>query len=126
MRRILLGVCILILLLVGCVLIREAMDTIHDPIALHLEQATRAALAENWATAQDFLARATSRWEHFHRITAAFADHTPLDEADGLFRQLQFYARAQENPQFSALCARLQEIVRAIRDNHQLNWQNLL
>lgn len=126
MKRLLLGTAILACLLAGGLLSNRAMAGIHEPIAADLRRAGAAALAEDWDAAQDLLQRAADRWAHFHRITAAFADHTPMDEADGLFRQLQIYARTRENPHFSALCAHLQECIRAIRDAHRLIWPNLL
>ena len=126
MRRLLLGAVILTLLLAGGLLTCRTMTDIHDPIAANLRRAGAAALAEDWASAQAFLQQATERWEQFRQVTAAFADHTPMDEADGLFRELQVYARAKENPHFSAICAHLQECIRAIWENHRISWWNLL
>ena len=126
MKRLVLGTAILAVLLASGLLVSRAMADIHDPIAADLQRAAVAALAEDWATAQDLLQQATDRWEHFHRITAAFADHTPMDKVDGLFRELQIYARSRENPHFSAICVHLQECIRAIRENYRLTWPNLL
>lgn len=126
MRRFLLGSVILALLLAGGLLICRTMVTIHDPIAANLRRAGAAALAEDWTSAQAFFQKAADRWEQFHQITAAFADHTPMDEADGLFRELQVYAYVKESPHFSAICAHLQECIRAIRESHRISWWNLL
>lgn len=126
MKRLLLGTVLLALLLAGGVQICRTMADIHDPIAAYLQRASAAALAEDWSGAQTLLEEAAHRWDQFHQITAAFADHTPMDEVDGLFRQLQVYARTHENPHFSAICDRLQECIRAIRESHRLSWWNLL
>ncbi len=126
MKRLVLGTAILAVLLAGGLLVSRAMAGIHDPIAADLQRAAVAALTEDWAAAQDLLQRATDRWEHFHRITAAFADHTPMDELDSLFVELNIYARQQENPHFSATCARLSFLATTIADSHRLTWQNLM
>ena len=126
MRRLLLGTTILAVLLAGGSLLCQTMEDIHAPIAADLQRAGLAALAEDWATAQDLLTHAAVRWDTFRRITATFADHTPMDEVDGLFQELQVYVRTRENPHFSAICAHLQTRIQAIWENHRLTWQNLL
>lgn len=126
MKRLLLGILILGVLLVGGILICRALDGIHTPIVADLQRASAAALAEDWASAQDLLEHASIRWDHFHRITAAFADHTPMDEVDNLFRELQIYGRIQELPHFAALCTHAEECIRAILESHRLSWWNLL
>ena len=126
MKRLVLGTLILAVLLTGGLLVCRAMAGIHDPIAADLQRAAVAALTDDWVMAQDLLQKAADRWEHFHHITAAFADHTPMDEVDSLFRELQIYAHTRENPHFSAICAHLQECIRAIQENYRLTWQNLL
>lgn len=126
MKRFWLGLFILASLLGGSLAIHGALVRIYDPIAADLEQASVAALKEDWATAQDLAQHATVRWEKFHRFTAAFADHTPMDELDGLFRELKIYAGMRENPHFSATCAHLSFMATSIVESHQLSWWNLL
>lgn len=126
MKRMRLGLFILAALLAGCCLIHTALDKIHAPIAADLEQAAAAALNDDWATAQDLAQHASVRWERFHRFTAAFADHTPMDELDGLFRELRIYAGMRENPHFSATCVHLSFLAASIAESHRLSWWNLL
>lgn len=126
MKRLWIGLSILVVLLAGCCLIHTALARIHDPIAADLEQAAEAALMEDWATARDLAQHASIRWEKFHHFTAAFADHTPMDELDGLFAQLKIYAGMRENPHFSATCTHLSFLATAIAESHRLSWWNLL
>lgn len=126
MKRLWIGLSILALLLTGSFLIHAALARIHNPIAADLEQAAAAALNEDWATALDLAQHATVRWEKFHHFTAAFADHTPMDELDGLFRELKIYAGMRENPHFSATCTHLSFLATSIAESHRLSWWNLL
>lgn len=126
MKRLWLGLVIVAVLLAGGILISRVMPAIHGPIATDLNRAAAAAMAEDWATAQDLLTHASVRWERFRTLTATFIDHAPLDQADSLFRELLTYVRAQEGLQFSAACAHLTACITAIGDSHRLSWWNLL
>lgn len=126
MKRFWIGVLILAVLLVSGCLIRTALMRIHSPIAADLKRSAAAALVEDWDTALDLARHAAVRWERFHHLTAAFADHTPMDEVDGLFAELKIYARQRENPHFSATCRRLSALANAIAESHRLSWWNLL
>ena len=126
MKRLWLGLTILaVLLLSGC-LIYNRLDKMLAPIATDLELAAAAALQDDWGTARDLAVHAAIRWEKFHRFTAAFADHTPMDELDSLFAELTVYARQQEKPHFAAICAHLSFLSTTIADSHRLTWWNLL
>lgn len=126
MKRLWIGLSLLVVLLAGGCLIHTALARIHEPIAADLEQAAAAALMEDWATARDLAEHAAIRWEKFHRFTAAFADHTPMDELDGLFAELKIYAGMRENPHFSSTCTHLSFLAAAIAESHRLSWWNLL
>ncbi len=126
MKRLWIGISILALLLVCSYLIHASMAHIHTPIAQTLEQAANAALKEDWATAEQLAHTAAARWSRYHRFTAAFADHTPMDELDGLFAQLPVYAQQRENPHFSATCKQLSFLAAAMAESHRLSWWNLL
>ena len=126
MKRFFLGLLILTMLLCGSLLIHRSLHYIHAPIADDLEQAAHAALREDWGKALSFARRASDRWHQFHRFTAAFADHTPMDELDQLFAQLPFFAHQRENPHFSALCQDLSTLARAMAESQRLSWWNLL
>ncbi len=126
MKRFWIGILILALLLAGSILIHQSLRFIHQPIADDLEQAANAALQEDWGTALFLARRASARWYQFHHITAAFADHTPMDELDGLFAQLPVYAQQRENPHFSSTCRQLSFLAQSMADSHKLSWWSLL
>ncbi len=126
MKRLWIGILILSALLASGCLIREALMKIHTPIAADLQHSAAAALTEDWNTALDLAQHAAVRWERFHHFTAAVADHTPMDEVDGLFAELKIYASQRENPHFSATCRRLSALAEAIAESHRLSWWNLL
>ncbi len=126
MRRLWLGVSILAVLLVLSACTALAVDRIHSPIASDLQQAAQAADREDWTQAQKLVHRARGRWEQYWRFTAAVADHTPMDELDGLFGELEIYLREKEQPHFSVTCQHLSELARAMADSHLPTWWNLL
>lgn len=126
MKRLCIGIVILALLLGGSVAINLAMGRIHRPIADDLQQAGQRALAEDWDAALALFRQADRRWEKYHRFTAAFADHTPMDEMDSLLEELEVYALQRENPHFSATCAHLYFMATAIAESHNISWWNLL
>ncbi len=126
MKRFWIGVVILAVLLSGSFAISATMESIHRPIATQLEQAAQKALEDDWPAALELARQANDRWEKYHRFTAAFADHTPMDEMDTLLEELQVYAQTRENPHFSATCAHLCFMATAIAESHLLCWWNLL
>lgn len=126
MKRLWIGILILAILLSGSLVISLCMECIHRPIAEKLELAAQEALDGNWKDALTLADQAKGRWEKYHRFTAAFADHTPMDEMDSLLEELKIYAHQQENPHFSATCAHLHFMATAIAESHNISWWNLL
>lgn len=126
MKRLWIGILILAILLSGSLAISICMGRIHRPIAEKLELAAQKALDDNWSEALALTRQASARWEKYHRFTAAFADHTPMDEMDTLLEELEVYAVQQENPHFSATCAHLHFMATAIAESHNISWWNLL
>ena len=126
MRRPYLGIAILLLLLAVSSGIWWGVERVHNNISQYLTQAQRAAEAEDWEKAGEYALYAKAEWErHFH-FTAAFADHTPMDEMDGLFAELEVYVQNRESPHFEATCARLILLTQAMADSHSIAWWNVL
>ena len=117
--RTILGIGILIFFLAGGLLSSRFMERTCTPISKLLNQA-----AEN--TDPKLAQKAKNLWDSCHHGIATLADHTPMDEVDGLFRELRIYGRLQEMPHFTALCAHIQECIQSFRESHQLSWWNLL
>lgn len=120
------GVLILTLLLGLTLGISWAMNAIHSPMQQSLEQAADAALAGDLSRARQLGQQANSRWERFRKAIATVADHSPMDEIDKLFSQMQAYAEAEEDTEFAACCVQLARLVKGMADAHILTWWNLL
>ena len=126
MKRSWIGFGLLLVLLVIGLLVTWGMDRLHDPIARELEQAASHGLKEDWSKAIPAAADAKTRWEKGCHFAACFADHTPMEEIDALFAQMEIYAAAEENTDFAAACAELARKVEAMGEAHGLKWWNFL
>jgi len=126
MKRLWIGILILSVLLASGGLSSWAIAGIHAPIALSLHQAEAAALSQDWPQAEQYSRAAYARWQQHWRFTAAFADHTPMDEVDGLFAELQVYCQCREAQHFAATCAHLAQLTEAMAESHSPSWWNLL
>lgn len=126
MKRIYAGIVILALLLGAAFLFAHLMERIYTPLENTLLEAADAALLEDWRTAEALCLRARDHWERYKRVTAILADHSPMDDIDGLFGELEIYLQQQEMPHFAATCHHLARLSQAMGENHALNWWNFL
>lgn len=124
-RRFYLGVGILVLLLSVGLLSGAWVDKSNRQVVEHLAMAEAAARTGTREEALTLTRKAEQLWKKgWHRV-AVISDHTAMDEIDGLFAQMEHYAR-DGDALFGASCARVRELVSAISDGHQLTWWNLL
>ncbi len=126
MRRLVMGIGILALLLTLSAGVAWTMDRIHSPVAQRLHQAAQAADREDWAQAQQLITAAKERWEQYWHFTAAVADHTPMDDLDGLWGELEVYLQHREQPHFSATCRHLAQLAEAMADSQLPTWWNII
>ncbi len=126
MKRIIWGCVILGVLLVLAVLFSVQMNRIHAPLSQCLQEAAQAAAEGNWDAAEHLAGNAAAAWERCKHFTAALADHSPMDEIDGLFSELTVYLEEREMPHFAATCRHLAKLTEAMTENHALSWWNLL
>ena len=126
MKRIWIGIILLTVLLWAGFWISNFMDETHTPIAQDVRRAGNLALEEQWDTAQAFAKRGQDRWKKKRPVTAAIADHEPMDEIDALFSQLDTYAKSEDEVEYGALCAHLASLLEAISQSHSLTWWNLM
>ena len=103
-----------------------AMIRCSQPVSDMVEQAGAAALQQDWDMAEETFREAERRWEKQFPFCAAFADHEPMENINGLFAQLGVYASLRDSHSFAAACAQLSEDIQAIGDAHSLKWWNLL
>lgn len=125
-KRLVLGIAVLSLILSCGLWMTGHMNRTHMHLSHTLRQARDAALAGNWEDARTLARQAELRWQGQHRLTAAFADQTPMDEIDGLFAELQVFSAEEEMPHFSAVCAHLSRLTASMAESHHISWWNFL
>ncbi len=126
MKRSWIGFALLVALLISGLGVTVLMDRVHSPIADNLEQAAMEVSAGDWNRGEGFFGQAKGDWEKWSHVRSCFADHTPVEEIDALFAQLQVYGAAREDAAFSAGCMELAKKVAAVGDAHGLYWWNVL
>lgn len=125
MKRSWIGLGLLLVLLILGLLITWAMGRIHEPIAAALEQAAEYTLQGDWYNAGLQFDSAKESWEKWAHFRTCFADHSPVEEIDAGFAQLQVFCGAQENAAFAGGCMELAKKVAAVGEAHGLVWWNL-
>lgn len=126
MKRGWLGVGILAAFLALGLVVSALACKAHQPAADILEQAAEKTLAGDFAEGIALGMDAKARWKRQWNGTAAIADHSPMDEVDALFAEMEIYARAGEQPHFAACCKELAQRLEAIADAHRFSWWNVL
>ncbi len=121
-----LGAGILAVFLVLGIVTAEAMDNAHLPTSKLLTQAAEKTLAGEFESAVPLGMEAKNRWERQWNGTATVADHSPMDDVDALFGEMEIYAKTGEEPHFAACCKELSQRLRAIADAHKFSWWNVL
>lgn len=126
MKRLWIGVGFLAAILIIGIFITLAFSRLHIPISDALNQASEAAIAEDWEKATALTESARADWEKFRGFTAAVADHEPLEEIDAMFAQLTVLAQQQETAEFAALSAQLARQAQAMADSQSISWWNVV
>ena len=125
-RRFILGILLLVLVLALSVGTALGMKTIHAPAEADLSKAAQLAMDGHWQEATLLASGAYDRWQNFRDITAAFADHNPMDDTERLFREMLVYAKTEEIPHFAACCSELSAMLRAMYETHGFSLKNIL
>ena len=125
-KRWICGLLVLVVLLALGLWIGCSMEALHSPVTEHLNQAARFALQGDMVSAQNKMSRAEKMWHQYRWLTAAVTDHSPMEEIDSIFSQLESYGAADDRVAFASWCSRAGSLVEAIGQAHKLNWQNLL
>lgn len=126
MKRIWLGIALLVVIALLGFWLQFGMDKLHSRAVENLDAAANAALQEDWDTALALFRQAQQDWQKAQSITAAAADHSPMDDVERLYAELEIYARQQETDHFAATCNQLSRMTQAVIDAHRLSWRNLL
>ena len=125
-RRFMLGLVILILVLGFAIATAVGMKAIHKPSEAALNRAAELALNDDMEQAIPLARSAYDRWQKYRRITAAFADHNPMDDTERLFREMLVYAQTDEVPHFAACCTQLSALLKATYETHRFSLKNIL
>lgn len=126
MNRFRIGVGFLAVLLGLSLWVQKIMQNTQEPIAAALAAAEENARSGHWDAAKQYADAAAGRWQESWHLTAAFADHGPMEDIDALMAQLPAFLRQRDEAQFTALCAELIRRVNAMVDAHRLKWWNLM
>ena len=126
MRRLWLGVGVLVALLAAGFWAMAYTDSHQEKICSRLEEAKQAALDEDWEKVRQLTEETGKLWEESWDIWAALSDHTVLDEIDAGFARLEVYCRDGHATDFAAESAALARQIEALGDGHRLDLRNLL
>ena len=96
MKRSWIGFALLLVLLAGGIAATWGMAKCHEPIARDLENAAKTALQGDMARGESLMLQARDAWGRSRHLGACFADHTPMEEIDALFAQVEVYAAVRE------------------------------
>ena len=120
------GLCILVLFFALGFITAVVMNNAHLPTEELLSQAAEKALSGDFEGAVALAAEAKSRWSDHWNGTATVADHSPMDDVDALFAEMEVYARTEEKPHFAAVCKELSQRIQAVVEAHKFSWWNVL
>lgn len=126
MKRLWIGVAILLVLLAAGIFSTIAMERFHHSLSRHLESAVQAAQAEDWEQTREILHQCRSRWQRFRNCIAAGASHETIEEIDSLYSQLDIYLTRRDSPGFALCCTVLRHATAALGEAQSINWWNLL
>ena len=126
MKRLWIGIGLLAAILALGFWTSDRMARCHTAISNTLTQSAQAARAGQWDRADELWQSAQAKWQKNWDFSAILADHTVLDEIDGLFAQAQVYRQNRDATAYAATCARLATAIDALQEGHSLSWQNLL
>ena len=125
MKRSWIGLGLLIVLMILGLVTGSLMERIHRPVADALQQAAGLAQAGLWEQAGAEARAAEQEGAKWSSLRNCMADHTPVEDAEGLFAQLDVYCE-EEDSHFVAVCRELARKVEAIGQAHGLNAWNIL
>ncbi len=126
MKRFWIGVGLMLFFLVSGILLTLFFHRIHAPLSQTLERASEQALSGDWEYAKSLATDAREQWDKYRNITAAVADHEPMEEMEALFFQLEIYTKLERKGEFAAICIQLSQMASAMDESQMLTWWTLL
>jgi len=126
MKRFWIGAGFLGALLACGIWVSCRVGQITEPVVQELKQAEALALEGRAEQARLLAEQARQNWLAHWQTVACFADHSPMEEIDSRFAELEAYGSLDETGDFAAACAALSRQVEAMAQAHAPNWWNLL
>ena len=126
MKRMWVGLCLLLVLLMLGITTSILMPALHLPVAEDLHLASRCALSGDTRQAVSAFRSARQRWEKYRDITASVCDHQPQDDMDALFAEIAFRAETGQWAEFGAGCARLAVMAEDMAKLHGISLPQIL
>ena len=123
MKRIWLGVGLLVALLVVGVALMQITNRQMETLSQAVEKASE---TQSWEEAITIVRSAQAQWQQKRQLIAAFSDHADVDGVDQIFAQLEVYQRYGSRLEHAAACAQLSEALLNLVEAHALTWWNLL
>ena len=124
MKRIWFGVALLFVMLILGLGSSNLMERIHENQAEDLSRAAECAMADNWAGAEKYLQSARREWDRNRSLISGLSDHEPMDQAEGLFSQLEVFAASRDRVSFGSTCRYLSSQLEALGKSHSLSLPN--
>lgn len=126
MKRLWIGIGLLAAIMILGSWTSQRMADIHTAISDNLHQSAQAAQAGQWNKADELARSSQTQWQESWDFSAILADHTQLDEIDGMFAQAEVYRQSRDSLAYAAVCARLATSIDTLQEAHQLSWRNFL
>ena len=126
MKRGWIGAVLLLALLLGSGLSAWDMYSRQQPLEEVMDQAAEQVLTQNWEQASSLVHWANGQWQQYWKRNATFSDHSPMEEIDSLFSQLEVLENQGDALSYALICVQLSRAFSALADGHIPNWWNLL
>ncbi len=126
MKRLWLGVVILAVLLIAGILACFLTERTHSKTGALLTEAGEHAAAGDWGQAAESFYSAKALWERTRSATAAITDHSPMEEIDRLFVQVETCLDFRNSAAFCMYCRSLSVMVQAVGEAQNVKWWGLL
>lgn len=126
MKRLWIGLGLLLLLLIAGICSTLVMENFHQSLSRRLESTSAAALDEDWEQTALLLRQCRRCWVRYRNFVATGASHESIEEIDSLYAQLTIYFHRRDSLGLSLCCTALQHRTAALGEAQSINWWNLL
>ena len=126
MKRMWIGVGLLMLLLIAGLWTGRAMEDSHGRNSGILCRAADLALTGNWEKAEALTGSVRADWARKRCLTASLTHQDPMENIEGLFAQLKIYAASRDKEAYGAVCVQLASALEAVGKSNAFTFENLM